>query len=152
MRGKTKAKTEFGAKLHINLVDGYSQIERLSFDAFNEAEDFFELVVRYRQIYGRCPARILEDKIYRTRKILTFCKEHGIQLIGSALGRPPKNAVISRQATRQEYLDICERNAVEGTFGTAKTAYGLARTATRWEDTSFCVIGVALLYMNHKRD
>jgi len=148
VRGKAKAKTEFGAKLHISLVDGYARIERLSFDAFNEAEDFLELVARYRQRYGRYPAKILADKIYRTRKNLAFCKKHGIRLTGPALGRPPKNAALSKQAKRQEYRDICERNAVEGAFGTAKTAYGLSRIAARREDTSFCVIGVALLCMN----
>ena len=41
VRGKAHANTEFGAKLHISMVDGYARIERLSFDAFNEATDFF---------------------------------------------------------------------------------------------------------------
>jgi len=148
VRGKAKAKTEFGAKLHISLVDGYARIERLSFDAFNEADDFFRVVERYRQRYGRYPSRILVDKLYRNRHTLAFCKEHGIQLTGPALGRPPKNVDVSKQAKRQEYIDICDRNAVEGAFGTGKTAYGLNRIAARWDDTSFTVIGVALLCMN----
>lgn len=38
--GKAKAETKFGAKLHVSLVDGYARIERLSFDAFNETDDF----------------------------------------------------------------------------------------------------------------
>ena len=41
VRGKAHANTEFGAKLHISMVDGYARIERLYFDAFNEATDFF---------------------------------------------------------------------------------------------------------------
>lgn len=44
VRGKAHANTEFGAKLHISMVDGYARIERLSFDAFNEATDFFRAV------------------------------------------------------------------------------------------------------------
>ena len=40
VRGKAHANTEFGAKLHISVVDGYAKIEHLSFDAYNEATDF----------------------------------------------------------------------------------------------------------------
>jgi len=148
VRGKAKAKTEFGAKLHISLVDGYARIERLSFEAFNEAEDFFRAVEGYRQRYGRYPGRILVDKLYRNRDTLAFCKEKGIRLTGPPLGRPPKDVELTRQAKRQEYTDQCDRNAVEGAFGTSKTAYGLGRVAAHQDDTSFCVIGVALLVMN----
>ena len=147
-RGKAKAKTEFGAKLHISLVDGYARMERLSFEAFHEADDFFRIVEGYRQRYGRCPARILADRIYRNRDTLAFCKENGIRLTGPSLGRPPKDTAVSKQARRQEYIDICDRNAIEGEFGTGKTSYGLGRIAARLEVTSRCVIGVALLVMN----
>jgi len=148
VRGKAKAKTEFGAKLHISLVDGYARIERLSFEAFNEAEDFYRIVEGYRQRYGHYPERILTDRLYRNRDILAFCKEKGIRLTGPRLGRPPKDKGLTRQAKRQEYTDMCDRNAVEGTFGTGKTAYGLDRVAAHLDETSFCVIGVALLVMN----
>ena len=39
VRGKAHANTEFGAKLHISLSDGYIRIERLDFESYNEAED-----------------------------------------------------------------------------------------------------------------
>ena len=148
VRGKAKVKTEFGAKLHVSLVDGYARIERLSFDAFNEADDFITAVERYHTFYGCYPDRVLADKIYRNRENLRFCREHGIHLTGPALGRPPKSSDESKEARRQEYTDICDRNAVEGEFGTGKTAYGLGRIAARLEDTSCTVIAVALLYMN----
>jgi hypothetical protein len=150
-RGKAKAKTEFGAKLHISMVDGYARMERLDFEAYNEAGDFFRIVEGYRRRYGRYPERILADKIYRNRDTLAWCKEHHIRLTGPALGRPPKSAEISREAKRQEYQDICDRNAVEGKFGTGKTAYGLGRIAARLPDTSRCIIGIALLVMNLMR-
>ena len=50
--------------------------------------------------------------------------------------------------TKLEYQDTCDRNEVEGVFGTGKTAYGLGRIPARLEKTSCCVIGVALLLMN----
>lgn len=147
-RGKARAKTEFGPKLHISLVNGYARMERLSFDAYNEADDFFQIVERYRSRYGCYPSRILADRIYRNRDTLAFCKKEGIRLTGPALGRPPKDKSLSREQRRQEYIDICDRNAVEGAFGTLKTAYGLGRVAARLEATSRCVIGVALLLFN----
>ena len=148
VRGKAHANTEFGPKLHISLVDGYARIERLDFEPFNESEGLWRAVARYRERYGCFPERILADKIYRNRQTLAFCKKHGIRLSGPALGKPPKNPVLSRQAKKQEYQDSCDRNAVEGIFGTAKTAYGLARISAHLQETAVCVIGIALLLLN----
>jgi len=148
VRGKAHANTEFGAKLHISLVNGYARIERLDFEPYNESEDFWRAVERYRERSGCYPERILADKIYRNRQTLAFCKEHGIRLSGPALGKPPKDHKLSRQTKKQEYQDSCDRNAVEGVFGTGKTAYGLARVMARLRETACCVIGVALLLIN----
>ena len=148
VRGKTHANTEFGAKLHISLVDGYARIEKMDFEPYNESEGLWKAVARYRERYGCYPERILADKLYRNRQALAFCKEHGIRLSGPALGKPPKNQKLFQKKKKQEYQDICDRNAVEGTFGTAKTAYGLAHVTTRLWETSCCVIAVALLLMN----
>ena len=148
VRGKAYANTEFGAKLHISLVDGYARIERLDFEPYNESEDFWKAVYRYHDRYGRWPERILADKLYRNRQTLAFCKDHGIRLSGPALGKPPRDRKLTRLAKKQEYKDSCDRNEVEGVFGTGKTAYGLGRISVRLEDTSCCVIGVALLLMN----
>ena len=49
---------------------------------------------------------------------------------------------------KQEYIDICDRNCVEGKFGEGKTAYGLDRIAARLKETSNCVIGMIFLVMN----
>ena len=148
VRGKTHADTEFGAKLHISLVDGFIRMERLSFEPYNESVDFYRAVGRYLERYGCYPARILADKLYRNRQTLAYCKEHGIRLTGPALGRPPKDQTRTREARAQEYQDVCDRNEVEGVFGTGKTAYGLGRIAAHLEATTFCTIGVALILMN----
>ena len=108
-------------------------------------------MTRYRERYGCYPERILADKIYRSRQTLAFCREHGIRLSGPALGKPLKKPVLSRQAKEQEYQDSCDRNVVEGVFGTAKTAYGLDRVMARLQETAVCVIGVALLLSNLSR-
>ena len=43
---------------------------------------------------------------------------------------------------------ICDRNIVEGEFGVGKRSYGLNRIMARLQETSLCVIGIALLCMN----
>lgn len=103
VRGKPHANTEFGAKLHISMVDGFARIERLDFEAYNESEDFWKAVYRYHDRYGRWPERILADKLYRNRQTLSFCKAHGIRLSGPALGKPPKAQELTRQLKKQEY-------------------------------------------------
>ena len=105
------------------MVDGCARIERISFDAFNEATDFFKAVEAYRTSHGFYPKRVLVDKIYCSRATLARCKERGIQITGRLLGRPSKDKEQLREEKRQEYQDICDRNAVEGELGTGKCSY-----------------------------
>ena len=148
VRGKVKANTEFGAKLHVSLEDGYGRVERLDFEAYNESEDLPKIVERYRERTGHYPKRLLADKIYRTRDNLAYCKEHGIRLSGPPLGRPRKDEPRDRKS---EYRDACERNAIEGLFGTGKRSYGLDVVMAKLQSTSMAVIMVAIMAMNLKR-
>ena len=135
VRGKAKAKTEFGAKLSISVVNGYIFIDRLSFDACNEGdyEEFTSAVELCRKRFGCHPERILADKIYRSRKNREYCKEHGIRMSGPKLGKPKadKPADIAT-----ELKEIGERNEVEGKFGTGKRKYGLNLIKAKLEETA----------------
>lgn len=96
VRGKAKAKTEFGAKLHLSVDDeGLARIEDISFDPFNEADYLMKSVENYRNRTGTYPDRLLVDKIYRNRKNLAFCKEKNIKVLrttsGTASQRSYKN-------------------------------------------------------------
>lgn len=148
VRGKVKAKTEFGAKLHISVINGYTRVERLDFEAYNEADDFVTIVERYRERTGAYPQRILADKIYRNRTNLGFCKEHNIAISGPSLGRPKKDSTIDK---KQEYQDICDRNIVESKFGTGKRSYGWGLIKTKLKETSFTVIHMAVIVMNLRK-
>lgn len=44
VRGKLKAKVEFGAKIHLSLVDGYAFLDTISWDAFNEGSMMMEYI------------------------------------------------------------------------------------------------------------
>ena len=91
VRGKAGKPVEFGAKLDISVVDGFTRLEYLSFDAYNEAVTLKQTIERYRERTGHYPKRVFADKIYRNRDNLDFCKEGGIRLSGPALGRPKKD-------------------------------------------------------------
>ncbi len=148
VRGKAKSPVEFGAKLEISVVDGFTGIEKISWDNFNEGQGLIESVERYRAKYGYYPESVLADKLYRNRKNLEYCKEHGIRLSGPRLGRPPKDEKKTKEHKKLEYLDTCERNAVEGKFGEGKRRYTLELNKMKLRETSETSIGMNILTMN----
>jgi hypothetical protein len=136
---------EFGAKLDISVAEGFTRIEHISYEAYNEAENLQDIIERYREREGHYPERVLADKIYRNRDNLSFCKERGIRLSGPALGRPKKDVTRDK---KQEYEDICDRVEVERAYSLAKRKYGLGLIRTRLSETSLSVISLAILVMN----
>jgi len=132
VRGKAGKPVEFGAKLDISVVNGWSRLECFSFDAYNEAGNLQAMVERFREREGHYPSRILADKIYRNRDNLRFCKKRGIHLAGPALGRPKKDEVRNKT---QDFLDECERVEVERRFSLAKRKCGLGLIVTRLQET-----------------
>ena len=151
VRGKSKSPTEFGAKISVSVVNGYTFIDRFSFDAYNEGEakEFERVVEEYRRRFGRYPERILADKIYRSRANRDFCKEHHIHLSGPKLGRPSKSR--SGEEIRQELRETGERNAIEGKFGNAKRKLGLSRIMAKLKETAGAMIGMDIFILNMER-
>ncbi len=140
VRGKTNAKVEFGSKIHISLVDGYAFLDELSWDAFNEGSRMMAYVEQYRRRFGYYPKEVLADQIYCNRKNRKALKEKGIRLVAKPLGRP--------SAVKKEHLRPGERNPIEGKFGQAKTAYGLANIKARLKNTSESWIACIFLVLN----
>ena len=145
VRGKASAKTEFGAKVEISVIDGFSRVEFLSWDAYNECDSLQTIVERFKERTGYYPQRVLADKIYRNRNNLNYCKINGIRLSGPNLGRPRKDNYYDKKT---EYIDLCDRNEVEGKFGEGKRKYGLNRILTKLKETSECVINIAFIVSN----
>ena len=139
VRGKSQAKVEFGSKIHLSLIDGISFLDELSWDAYNEGSHMMQYVEQYRKRFGFYPREILADKIYCTRANRKELKEKKIILIAKPLGRPSAVA---------NHIRPGERNAVEGKFGQAKTAYGLNRIGARLKDTSQSWIASIILVLN----
>ena len=139
VRGKTTAKVEFGAKIHVSIIDGISFLDEISWDAFNEGSHMEQYVEKYKARFGCYPRELLADKIYCTRFNRAWLKEKGIRLIAKPLGRP---------AAVQNHVSPGERNPIEGKFGQAKTAYGLDRIKARLRNTSESWIASIILVLN----
>jgi hypothetical protein len=151
-RGKARWMFEFGAKLSLSLVDGLSEVHRLSWEPYHECADLAGQIETCKTRYGKYPEAVCADKIYRTRENLQYCKERGIRLSGPKLGRPyqdiEKNRERLREIKRQERDDERARIPVEGKFGEAKRRYSLSRVMTRLKETSESSIMLVFLVMN----
>ena len=148
VRGKAGIPVEFGAKLDISVVDGWTRLEHCSFDAYNEAGTLQEITERFHAREGHYPKRILADKIYRTRANLAYCKEHHIRLSGPPLGRPKKNAEVDKGQVHQ---DECERVEVERCFSLAKRKCGMGLIKAKLQETAAHVIAISILVLNLRR-
>jgi len=148
VRGKAGAAVEFGAKMTISVVDGFTFIEKISWDNYNEGTDLIEQIENYRKRFGYYPESVHIDKIYQTRKNRQFCKKHTIRISGPQLGRPPKEKEEQRDKKRQRQQDEKDRIPVEGKFGNAKRKYGLNRIMAKGKETSETTIAVIILIMN----
>lgn len=148
IRGKAKAATEFGAKVSISLVDGWSFVDTIDFNAYNEGVELKSQIKKYRQRFGHYPESVHADKIYRNRENRKFCKEHNIRLSGPKLGRSTADSEKLKAEKEQIRADEGVRSAVEGRFGVGKRRYSLDRIMAKLENTSATVIALIFLVMN----
>jgi transposase, IS5 family len=149
VRGKARCNVEFGAKISISVTgEGFTFLDRLSYDPYNEGEDLKAQAMTYRRRHGHYPEVICADQIYRTRSNRAFCQRHGIRLSGPRLGRP-KNDPELVAAERQQFMDDQrQRNAVEGKIGQAKRRFGLGLIREKLAVTQGSTIAMNVLMMN----
>ena len=145
VRGKLGKKYEFGQKIALSVVSGYTFIEKQSFDNFNEGTGLITGVERYRKTYGYYPEAVMADKIYRNRENLEYCAKRGIRLSGPKLGRPRKNANPDRKT---ELSDLIKRIDIEGRIGTAKRRFNMDLIMAYLKETAMTEAGIKVLCMN----
>jgi len=146
VRGKAGRPVEFGAKVSVSLVEGYSFIERMSWDNFNESKDLIGQIEGYRKRFGYYPESVHADRIYRSRENVRYCERQGIRLSGPKLGRPRKE--IEREEKKQMRQDELVRNAIEGKFGQGKRRFRLGCIRGKLPETSGSMIALIFLVMN----
>ena len=152
VRGKSKSKVEFGAKVSLSLIDGFSFVDRIDWDNYNESGDLIVQIKNYYKRFGFYPESVHADHIYRNRENRQYCKAYDIRLSGLPLGRPKKataeNAEQLKRDKQQHRQDEIDRIAIEGKFGQGKRRFSLARVMAKLAGTSETVIMVAFMVMN----
>ena len=145
-RGKAGRDTEFGAKISLSVIDGFSFVDRLGWDNYNESLDLVDQIETFHRRFGFYPESVHADKIYRTRANRAYCKQHSIRLSGPPLGRRPQT--VSAEEKKQTAVDEAIRNRVEGKFGQGKRRFGLGRIMAKLASTSAAQISLSFLLMN----
>lgn len=147
VRGKAKSPVEFGAKLDMSIDErGFARLERLSFDAYNEADVLTTAIENYCKRTGHYPERVLVDQIYRNRKNIAFCKSKNIRISGTPLGRPKKNP--SPEERKTAHQDNTDRIEVERGFSLAKRCFGMGLICTKLDITTRSSIMLSIVAMN----
>ena len=98
-RGK---KTEFVAKLSASCIDGYVFLHRISWDNYNESGDLKSQVEEFKNYTGHYPESVHGFANLPNMRNRKFCKERGIRMSGSPLGRQPKNIDKEKKKQAQE--------------------------------------------------
>ncbi len=152
IRGKARSKVEFGAKISVSLVNGFSFVDRISWDNYNESGDLKTQIDDFHDRFGCYPEVVDADQIYRTRENRKYCKKNGIRLSGPPLGRPKKitetNAALLKQEREIHRQDEKDRNAIEGKFGQGKRRFTLGLIMAKLARTSDVVITISFIVMN----
>jgi len=149
VRGKARCNVEFGAKISISVTgDGFTFLDRLSYDPYNEGEGLKSQARSYRRRHGHYPKVICADQIHRMRANRAFCFRHGIRLRGPRLGRPKSDPELEADAKRQFADGQQQRNAVEGKIGQGKRRYGLGLIREKLAVTQVSAIALDVLVMN----
>lgn len=121
-RGKSGKKTEFGPKGAVSLVDGFLFLDKISNEAFSEAET--ELVKKqienFEEKFGKKPEYCTGDGLYGTRGNRSMLKEMEIRNAFKGLGR---NAYAQDRKDKWKKKKQRERNQIEGFIGNSKEHY-----------------------------
>lgn len=149
VRGKAGRKTEYGAKIGVSVVNGFTYIDHLSWEAYNESSDLKLQLETYKSRYGYYPREVQADKIYLGRENRRLLKDLGIECHCPALGRPPKNPSREEETLRRKAS--AERNGVEAAFGTAKRVYGANDIRAKLPETARTWIGACFFVRNLKK-
>lgn len=150
VRGKAKSNVEFGAKVSLSLIDGFSFIDRISWDSYNESSDLVGQIEKYRKRFGFYPESVHADQIYRNHDNRRYCIKIGIRFSGPPLGRPKKvtaeNAEQLKRKKQQHRQDEIDRIAIEGKFGQARVMAKLASTSETVIMVSFILMNLEILF------
>ena len=129
IRGKETKSVEFGAKVNNIQIDGISFIEHISFKAFNEGVSLKDCIHLQQQLTKVRVKALAADSIYANNANRKFCTKYHISTSFKRKGRAAKDEPL-RKILRSE-LSRERATRLEGSFGTQKQHYSLARIKAR---------------------
>ena len=146
VRGKAKAKVEFGAKIGASIVNGYTYVDHLSWDAYNESSDLVTQMELYKKRFGMLPQEVQADKLYLGKENRKYIKACHVDCYNHPLGRPPKEE--NDEHAEDKRRAVGERNWIEATFGTSKRVYRANDIRAKLNDTAGTWIGACFFAKN----
>ena len=148
VRGKAGKKVEFGCKLLTTVIDGFSFIELMDFNNFNEGTHLKTAVENYKENFGYYPEAVMADTIFRNRENIRWLKDLNIRISGPKSGRPPNDKEKLALRRKEIKQDSGIRNQVEGSYGTAKRYFGLDLIKSKTKETNQTEISIQFLLLN----
>jgi hypothetical protein len=149
VRGKETKRVEFGAKVNTLQVDGINFIEHLSFDAFNEGIRIPQCIDKQQRLFRKRVTHLSADRIYATNYNRKYCSKRAITTSFVRKGRASKD---EPQVQQMRSLLNKERSTrLEGSFGTEKQHYSLARVKARTKKTEILWIFFGIHTANAER-
>jgi hypothetical protein len=145
VRGKESKPVEFGAKVHMRQVDGINIIDKLSFDAFNEAKHLKESIIKHKKQFGKCRV-VGVDKIYGTNENRKYLTEQGIYTCLPQKGRFSEDQ--GQKHTLRSIVGTQRATVLEGSFGNEKNHYMLRKVKARNEFTEVVWIYFGVMTSN----
>ena len=132
VRGKETKRTEFGAKVHVYLVDGISFVEHLDFEAYYESTRFAETLKKHQNLFDST-RQVGADQIYATN---TNRRLRASQKIATSLVRKgPKPKQPAPRDQMRAILSKTRATEMEGAFGNDRQHYGLDSIRARTQPT-----------------
>ncbi|MGL5938144.1 MAG: transposase [Phocaeicola sp.] len=131
------------------MVNGYSYLDHISWDAYNESTDLSLHLNLYKERFGYYPQEVQADKIYLNKENRKLLKALHIECHCAPLGRPPKQKSI--QDIHAKCKASASRNEAEAAFGAAKRTYGANDLRAKLPDTSQNWIAACFFAKNLKR-
>ena len=127
-------------------MNGYTYVDHLSWDAYNESSDLATQLELYKKRFGMFPQEIQADKLYLGKTNRKYLKERHVDYFNHPLGRPPKE--VNDEHVGDKKRAIGERNEIEGTFGTSKRVYRANDSRAKLDETADTWIGACFFAKN----
>lgn len=149
-RGKGgKKEVEFGPKVCLSHVDGFTFLDEFSHENYSEARaDIVERQIgNYEERFGHLPPSMTGDQLYGNRENRELLKKLRIRSAFKPLGRTSNESERQKQYVRRKQR---ERNRIEGDIGNVKEHYGCGGIRYHYTEGSEMWVRLGLLAKNLK--